>query len=144
MKLAKKYGGSNYATFRRYVITNPNGCCVVVLEEPVYTEDDEFSHAEVRRVVASTSFEKMYDCKLLAKTVTDAHPVRGAVPGKGKRMSFQREVLLTDRNGDERVCNAEAFNTGHQTLILIKDVAARTSSGILLPGTALKRVAGRF
>jgi hypothetical protein len=32
MKLAKKYGGSNYATFRRYVITNPHLCCVVILD----------------------------------------------------------------------------------------------------------------
>jgi hypothetical protein len=65
------------------------------------------------------------------------------MPSKGKRMSFQREIVLLDRNGDERLCNAEAFYTGHQTLILIKDVAARTRSGIILPTTSLKRVATR-
>jgi hypothetical protein len=62
MKLAKKYGGPNYATFRRYVTTSSHACCVVVLEQPVHTEDDQF-FAEVRRVVASKSFERIYDCR---------------------------------------------------------------------------------
>ena len=33
--LAKKFGSSNYSAFRRYVITNGDACCVVVLEPAV-------------------------------------------------------------------------------------------------------------
>ena len=73
IKLAKKFGGSNYATFRRYVITNPNACCVVILEPVLDTADGSLS-AEVRRVVMSKSFEKIFDGKVLTATVTDAHP----------------------------------------------------------------------
>jgi len=57
MKLARKYGGSNYATFRRFVLTNPHVCCVVILDPPVYDAEGDLS-AEVRRVVMSKSFEK--------------------------------------------------------------------------------------
>ena len=136
MALATKYGGSNYSTFRRYVITNPHVCCVAVLEPPVYNEDDDYS-AEVRRVVASKSFERIYDAKTLCATVTDGHPLLGAVPRKGKRMSFEREIVLVDRNHDERLCIAEAFYTKRNTLILIRDVGPRTRTGIVVPALAL-------
>ncbi len=132
MRLAKKYGGSNYATFRRYVITNPNVCCVVVLEQPIYTTDGGFK-ADVRRVVASKSFEKIYDGRILCSAVNDAHPLGSAVPRYGKRMSFDREIVLLDRNKAERICLAEAFDTKHQILILIRDVGVRTRAGIVVP-----------
>ena len=46
-------------------------------------------------------------------------------------MSFDREIVLTDRNRDERICRAEAFNTGKQTLILIRDTGLKKASGIV-------------
>jgi hypothetical protein len=49
-------------------------------------------------------------------------------------MSFQREVRLTDRNGDDRLCRAEAFYTGHQMLILMLDMGLRKKAGIIVPG----------
>ncbi len=132
MKLARKYGGSNYATFRRFVLTNPHVCCVVILDPPVYDAEGDLS-AEVRRVVMSKSFEKIFDGKVLASTVTDAHPLRPVVPVNGKRMSFDREIVLIDRNRDERICRAEAFNTTHQILILICDVGLKKKSSIVVP-----------
>jgi hypothetical protein len=132
MALAKKYGGSNYATFRRYVISNPHACCVVILEPPAYTVDGNLT-AEVRRVVASKSFEMIFDTKVLTSTVTDDHPLYSVVPGRGRRMSFDREVVLTDRNCDERICTAEAFNTTHQVLILILDSGLKKKCGIVVP-----------
>lgn len=133
MELAKKYGASNYATFRRYVITNPHACCVVVLEQPTYGHDGEFN-AEVRRVVASRSFDRIYESVLLCAAVNNSHPIGSVVPRKGKRMTFEREIVLVDRNTDERLCAAEAFNTTHQILILVRDVGVRTRMGIVLPG----------
>lgn len=132
MTLAKKYGGSNYATFRRYVTTNPHVCCVVVLEQPVYTPDGDFT-VNVRRVVMSRSFEKLYDSKVLCSTVTNTHPLGASVPLNGKRMSLNKEIVLVDRNRDKRVCTAEAFNTTHQILILIRYLGPRTSSRIVMP-----------
>ena len=131
--LARKFGASNYSTFRRYVITNPCACCVVVLEPPDYELDGRFS-AEVRRVVMSKSFQTIYDGKILCKTVTGEHPLVAAMPSRGKRMAFDREIVLVDRNRDERLCMAEAFHTGHQTLVLIRDVGRRSRSGIIVPG----------
>ena len=48
-------------------------------------------------------------------------------------MTFGREIVLIDRNLGERLCVAEAFNTTHQTLVLIRDAGRRTRSGIVLP-----------
>ncbi len=134
IKLAKKYGGSNYATFRRYVVTNAHVCCLVILEPPVDTADGSLS-AEVRRVVMSKSFENIFDGKVLTSTVTDAHPLGPVVPINRKRMSFDREIVLTDRNGDERICTAEAFDTKHQILILIRDAGLMRKRSIVVPAS---------
>jgi hypothetical protein len=72
--------------------------CVAVLYPPVYDEDDKYS-AEVRRVVASKSFEKIYDSKILCAPVTAGHPLLGTVPRKGKRMSFERDYNINHKSG---------------------------------------------
>ena len=69
MALAKKLGASNYSAFRRYVITNPCACCVVVLEQPVRDLNGGFT-ADVRRVVMSKSFETIHDGKILCTAPT--------------------------------------------------------------------------
>jgi len=134
--LARKFGASNYATFRRYVITNPNACCVVVLE-PAERDMKGNLISPVRRVVMSKSFQTFYDGRILAQTVTDSHPLSGVIPTPGKRMSFDREVTLIDRNNDARICKAEAFDTKHQVLVLLRDVGPRTKAGILVPRAVL-------
>jgi Zn-dependent peptidase ImmA (M78 family) len=136
--LARKFGASNYSAFRRYVITNPSACCVVVLEQSVCDLDGGFT-ADVRRVVMSKSFATIYDGEILCTAVTDSHPLRPVVPVNGKRMTFDREIVLLDRNRDERICLAEAFNTTHQILVLIRDVGQRTRSGVVLPRVHLLR-----
>lgn len=130
IKLARKFGASNYATFRRYATTSPHAACVVALEPSVDDGEGGFT-AEVRRVVMSRSFEQIYDGKILCKTVTPSHPLGPVVPSN--RMTFNREIVLIDRNNDERICVAEALYTTHQTLILIRDVGPRTRSGIVMP-----------
>jgi len=132
MGLAKKFGASNYSTFRRYVMTSPHACCVVVLEPPVLDKEGCFS-ATVRRVVASQSFHHIYNSESLFSVITPSHALGPAVPAVGKRMTFHKEIILVDRNHDERVCIAEAFNTRHQILVLIRDIGQRTKSGIVVP-----------
>jgi hypothetical protein len=85
----------------------------------------------VRRVVMNKSFETIYDGKVLSSTVTRSHVLGPVMPRK--RMTFDHEIVLTDRNNDERICIAEAFDTKHQMLILIRDVAVRKRSGVIVP-----------
>jgi hypothetical protein len=106
--LARKFGASNYSAFRRYVITNPDACCVVVLEPPVPDLRGGFA-AEVRRVVMSKSFETIYDGEILCSTVTGSHPLEPVVPVNGKRMSSDREIVLFDRNQDERLLHGRSL-----------------------------------
>lgn len=67
--------------------------------------------AEVRRVVMSKSFETIYDGKILRSAVTGSHPLVPVVPVNGRRMTFAKEIVLINRNRDERLCMAEPFNT---------------------------------
>jgi len=134
IKLARKFGASNYSAFRRYAITSPHASCVVALEPSVHDGEGDFT-AEVRRVVMSKSFEKLYDGKTLCKTVTSSHPLGPVVPLN--RMTFNREIVLIDRNNDERICIAEALYTTHQILILIRDLGPRMRSGIVVPAIRL-------
>jgi Zn-dependent peptidase ImmA (M78 family) len=135
ISLAKKFGASNYASFRRYVITSPRACCVVVLEPVTQNAEGGFA-AEVRRVVVSKSFHAIYDGVALFRVITAAHPLAPVVPRRNKRMVYPREIALTDRNHEMRECIAEAFNTTHQILILIRDVAPLTKTTVVLPGSA--------
>jgi Zn-dependent peptidase ImmA (M78 family) len=130
MALAKKFGASNYSTFRRYVGTSPRACCLVVLE-PVAGFGHQFS-ADVRRVIVSQSFNTIYDARTLGPVITDSHPLAPAVP-IGRRMVYRRHIALTDRNGDHRECTVEAFDTTHQILILILDTKPLIKKSIILP-----------
>ncbi len=118
MGLAKKFGASNYATFRRYVGTNPRACCLIVLE-PVQAFGFQFS-VDVRRIIASQSFNAIYDARTFGSSIDQTHALAAAVP-IGKRMIYPRQVVLTDRNGDRRECTVEAFDTTHQILVLVLD-----------------------
>lgn len=132
MDLARKYGASKYATFRRYVATNPHVSCLVVLNKTVPTSEGGF-RADVRRVIASTSFDAIYDSKTLRSTVTKSHVLGAVVPRFGKRLIYQTEIVMLDRNKDRRLCVAEAFNNTHQTLVLIRDLGRLSASSIVMP-----------
>lgn len=137
MYLAKKFGASNYSSFRRYVITSAHACCVVVLDPLTLDIAGDF-RANVRRVIASESFHKLYDCGSLCSSVTRSDPLGPVIPVAPKRMTSQREIVLIDRNHDERACIGEAFDTKHQILVLVRDVGPRTKSGIVIPRSAVR------
>jgi hypothetical protein len=135
MALAKQFGGSNYATFRRYVTSNASACCLVVLE-PKLTYDNVGFRADIRRVVVSKTFHRMYDAAGFGIAVTSGHPLASLVPrGTKQRMVARREFVLTDRNGDTRTCTGEAFKTPHQILVLIRDDRPKVKL-VALPGEA--------
>ncbi|MHB0670985.1 ImmA/IrrE family metallo-endopeptidase [Roseomonas mucosa] len=143
MRLAARYGASNYSAFRRYVTESPRACCVVVLEPSVQGPDGGFE-APIRRVVASESFARMFDTKSLLTRVDRDHPIGHVVP-IGRRMTARREVVLRDRNGADRQCFAEAFDTKHQTFVLVVDNGPVSRSVLVKPGSAtFKKVARRI
>ncbi len=131
--LAKKFGTSNYSTFRRYVTTNPQCCCLIVLEQPSWDAATGV-RAEVRRVVASKTFDSVYDANSLSATITNDHPLRSLVPYGKQRIVKPKNVGLVDRNGTLRECVGESFNTGKQVLVLIRDTGP-ISATIILPAS---------
>ncbi|HET9282611.1 MAG TPA: ImmA/IrrE family metallo-endopeptidase [Candidatus Angelobacter sp.] len=133
IQLAKKYGASNYASFRRYVNTNPHACCLIVLE-PLIQSEDGASFASVRRVVASKTFNIIYDPGTLSGPVKAGHPLRPLIPRR--RMVYPREIVLKDRNFEQRECIGESFDTKHQILVLIRDVGPVKKKSIILPGSS--------
>ena len=134
MDLARKFGASNYATFRRYVGTSPRACCLIVLE-PVQTTAGFGFSAEIRRIVVSHSFNVIYDASAFGPAITHKHALAQAVPF-GRRMVYPRQVVILDRNGDRRECTAEAFDTTHQVLLLVLDNKPFTRKTVILPKMA--------
>ena len=132
ISLAKKFGASNYSTFRRYVTTNSHACCVVVLN-PFTLEVDGTFNPELRRVIPSTTFHDRFDCLSSFAAISDAHAIAPAIPLGTKRMTAPKEIVLVDRNAQQHVCLAEGFNTKHQIFVLIRDTGVFTTSGIIVP-----------
>jgi hypothetical protein len=129
MLLAKKFGGSNYSSFRRYVTTNEKACCVVVLEQ--LQRDENGFYADVRRVIASKTFDRIVDTVPLGRRVNAFHPLARAVPHGKQRIVGERQITVSDRNGEERIVLAEAFNTGHQIFILLREAGLKPKSVLI-------------
>jgi hypothetical protein len=142
MRLATRYGASNYSTFRRYVTGSPRACCLVVLEPAVRKPDGGFE-APVRRVIASVSFARTFDASRLFAMVDERNSIGHAVP-LGRRMTARREVALHDRNGDRRRCFVEAFDTGHQILVLIVDDGPASTGVLVTPGSVAFEATARL
>ena len=129
IELAKKFGASNYSAFRRYVSTSPHACCLLVLEPVVIGAGKQFI-AEVRRIIPTTSFHAIFDGERFGAAISQSHILGHVVP-VNRRMTAPRKIKLTDRNGDQRKCTAEAFDATHQIFILIRDQGP--ASTIILP-----------
>ena len=89
-------------------------------------------HAD-RRIVVSKSFEQIIDPLPLTKTVDSSHPLGNAVPRGKQRLMSAREIIVVDRNGDERTCLVEAFNNTHQILVLLRETGLRKKTVLITP-----------
>ena len=118
LKLRKKYGGSIYATIRRYVSRSRRACAVLVLEPPEIMDGDGF-RCDLRRVVASESFLKLFGHISWPDPVTPSDQIGAMVPLGKRRMSGKRTMELKDRNGGRHECFAEAFTQTYQVFLLI-------------------------
>lgn len=119
LELSGKFGASNYATFRRYVTTNPSACCVIVLNPPTLGNGNAFN-AQIRRTIVSQTFNTIFDPLDFGLEITNAHYLGHLVPAR-RKMTGRRQIKMHDRNGTSRSCSAEAFNSTHHMFILIRD-----------------------
>lgn len=136
VRLHKNYGGSIYATVRRYVMKNHRACAVLVLEPPQFADGDGF-RANFRRFVASPRFTEMFGAIEWPASFTPDDDIGAMVPVGKRRMSRKRSLGITDRNGDLQDCLAEAFTQKHQVFILIHAVRTLNKSSVIIPANAM-------
>jgi Zn-dependent peptidase ImmA (M78 family) len=118
VQLGKKYGASIYASIRRYVSASTQACAVLVLDPPVLSAPAGFE-CNLRRVVASERFTKMFGSLRLPDHFSPGDKIGAMVPMGNRRMSGRRSLTFLDQNGDAHECFAEAFTQKHQVFILI-------------------------
>jgi hypothetical protein len=94
-------------------------------------------------VIASVSFARTFDASRLFAMVDERNSIGHAVP-LGRRMTARREVALHDRNGDRRRCFVEAFDTGHQILVLIVDDGPASTGVLVTPGSVAFEATARL
>ena len=133
VKLKQRYGSSIYSAVRRYVATHHKACLVHVLEPPQLHEDLGFI-CELRRVVASSSFEEQFGDLNWPEYFSPDDEIGAAVPVNGKKMSMYHRVTLVDRNGNKNQCVAEAFTQTYQVFVLIHSVKTLSAKQMMIPG----------
>ena len=132
VRLSKKYGASIYASIRRYVSTSNTACTVLVLNPPEMTDSSGFQ-ASLRRIVSSPEFEKLFGHLSWPSCFTPDDSIGAMIPIGGRRMSGPRSICLTDLNGTQHDCLAEAFTQTHQIFILIHSIKTLSRTRIFLP-----------
>lgn len=129
LSLSKKYGASVYASIRRYVSTNYRTCAVLVLNPPTLKEVEGFS-VDVRRVIASPSFEQIFGDIDWPEVLGPGDELGKIVP-VGRAMSRPRSIGLIDANGDLKECVGEAFNGKFYIFILVHVTGAPAGVSIV-------------
>ncbi len=138
MKLAKKFGASVYASAREFARKNHRACVVYVLE-PIEYAERAGAKADVRRIEPSPSFEKQFG-RPQDTVITVGHALGQVLP-LAYRMTRPTTLSMTDRNGVEHECVAEAFKTPWNVFILLYPIGALTRPTIVLPAN-VKHAAG--
>ena len=134
--LSKKFGSSIYASIREFVRTNQRACIVYVLE-PIDCEDGGV-RAPVRRIVPSPAFMSQFGMPT-DKVITLDHFLGSALP-IGRKMTRPLEVFITDKNGMQHECIAEAFDTTYNIFILIYPIKALSAKTVVMPSGFKERI----
>lgn len=130
--LAKKYDASIYASIRQYVSKNTRNCAVVVLNMPKFAEEMGYC-SSLRRFVQSESFTNMFGKQQWKSIYTPDDPLGAMVPLAISRSSGQRTLAITDLNGIQHECIAEAFTNTYQVFVLLYPSKEMTASRIIMP-----------
>lgn len=131
VKLASKYGASLYSSIRQYVSKNTKACTVLVLNPPEPSQHIGFK-AHLRRCVSSPSFIEQFGQLTLPSFFTPNDSVGAIIPVGKRKASGKRRIILSDLNGVEHQCIAEAFTQTYQVFILIHSVRTLTSTSVLI------------
>lgn len=131
VKLSKNYGSSIYMAIRRYVAQHHLCCAVLVLDPPVVQAQIGFA-ANLRRVICSESFRLQFGNSNWPEAFTPGDTIGSMIPIGKRRMSGKIQFALTDDNGMQHECFAEAFTNGHQVFVLIHAVSALTRVSVAL------------
>jgi len=123
LELSKRYGASVYSSIRRYVAGNCVPCAVLVLDLPKPSKVSGLA-ASLRRYIPSAPFQRIYGDIQWPSEFTVADPIGALIPLNGHRMTAKRETLLSDRDGNKRVCSAEGFTQTYQVFVLLRDMGA--------------------
>ncbi len=83
--------------------------------------------------MASSEFERLFGEIEWPDAFTCHDRIGAMIPIGGKRMSWPREIPITDRNGTIHECVAESFSTTHHVFVLIHAASALTSTSVVLP-----------
>jgi hypothetical protein len=134
MKLARKFGASVYASAREFARKNHRACVVYILEPIEYVEGVG-AKAAVRRIEPSPCFEKQFGRPQDAAITLD-HALGDVLP-LARKMTRPTTLSMTDRNGVDHECVAEAFKTPRNVFILLYPIRALTRSTIVLPANII-------
>jgi hypothetical protein len=130
MKLANKFGASVYASAREFARTHHRACVVYVLEPIQYVQGNG-AQALVRRIEASPAFLRQFG-RPTDTLITHDH-LFGPVLPIGRKMTRPVTLSITDLDGTDHECVAEAFDTKHNVIVLLYPVHALTTTTIVLP-----------
>ncbi len=117
MALAKRYGSSNYAAFRRFTGTSPRACALLVFEQPAYVVGKGWGF-RLRRYIPSTSFRKFFGevCWPTEFYIED-NPLAKALP-LGRRFTKRCRIDSPVSGGSERFY-LEAFDSTYNVFALV-------------------------
>ena len=132
LKLAKQYGASVYSSIRRYVSQNERESVLLVLNPAEVTDAGSFY--SLRRVVTSRSYREKFKGVCWPELITNSHPLYKLIPRR--RMTYPREIALSDDNGCIQTWMGEAFKTTHHVFLLLyashRGIQLRRSSRTLI------------
>lgn len=131
MNLARKFGASVYASAREFARTHHRACVVYILEPIQYVPGDG-ARATVRRIEASQSYLRQFGRP--TDTVITPDHLLGRVLPIGRKTTRPITLSITDRNGVDHECVAEAFATKYNVIILLYPAQALTRA-IVLPAS---------
>ena len=133
LRLAKMFGASIYAAAREYARTNPRACVVFVLE-PLEAHGVPALQVRVRRIEPSPAYVAKFGRPTI-NVLTPKHHLWSVIP-IDRRMTGPVPLTISDLNGQQHECLAEAFDTTYNVLILLYPQTELTTTTVPVPPTA--------
>jgi hypothetical protein len=120
MQLARRFGASNYAAFRRFVAHNHRVCALLVFEQPVYEVGRGYAF-HLRRAVVSPSFQaKFGEVKWASVLYTEDDGLAATLPVRAFHRVFTKRCRIASPiSGCSELFYLEAFDSTYQVFALL-------------------------